>query len=197
MAYLTTAQVAKLLMVSPATVRLWVGKGWIQAQVTPGGHRRIMKRDVERFARERGLVLATESESTRILIVDDDEQFSHYLSEVLSRQGDDIEVSVAHTGFEAGYQAREFKPEVILLDLMMPTLDGFEVCKILKMDRRTSHIRVVAMTGYYSHENVQRILDLGAAQCLSKPFEVDELLEAVGLPLPLNPRQQAAPASTS
>ncbi len=182
MAYLTTAQVAKLLMVSPATVRLWVSKGWIHAQVTPGGHRRILERDLELFARERGLVLAPEGETTRILIVDDDEQFATYLTEVLSRQGEHVQVKVAHSGFEAGYLAREFKPNVILLDLMMPTLDGFEVCNTLKKDPGTSHIRIVAMTGYYSTENVQRICDLGAAQCLAKPFEVDELLEAVGLP---------------
>ena len=195
MAYITTAQVATLLLVSPATVRLWVSKGWIHAQVTPGGHRRILERDLELFARERGLVLASEAETTRILIVDDDEQFATYLTEVLSRQGEHIEVKVAHTGFEAGYLAREFKPNVILLDLMMPTLDGFEVCNILKRDPGTSHIRIVAMTGYYSTENVERICSLGASQCLAKPFEVNELLDAVGLPGGRPQQPQAKPAA--
>jgi len=181
MTYLTTAQVAKLLMVSPASVRLWISKGWINAQVTPGGHRRILRRDVEQFARQRGLALATDRDALRILVVDDDTQFAEYLREVLSRFGDQVEVAVANTGFEAGYLAREFKPEVMLLDLMMPTLDGFDVCQRLKNDPVTSHIKIVAMTGYYSEDNVQRILALGATQCLAKPFETDELLGAVGL----------------
>lgn len=181
MSYLTTAQVAKLLMVSPASVRLWISKGWINAQVTPGGHRRILRRDVERFARERGLVLADDAEALRILIVDDDEQFAGYLAEVLGKLGDSVEVMVAHSGFEAGYQAREFEPSVILLDLMMPTVDGFEVCRLLKEDDRTRNIRVIAMTGFHSEENERRILELGASHCLAKPFEVEELLEVLGL----------------
>ena len=181
MTYLTTAQVARLLMVSPASVRLWIGKGWINAQVTPGGHRRILRRDVEQFARERGLVLADDAQAMRILIIDDDEQFAGYLSEVLRRHGESVEVAVAHSGFEAGYLAREFEPEVILLDLMMPTMDGFDVCRMLKQDPKTSHIKIIAMTGFHTDENERRILELGASRCLSKPFEVDELMKVLSL----------------
>ena len=100
-----------------------------------------------------------------------------------------VEIALAHSGFEAGYLAREFTPEVILLDLMMPTLDGFEVCEALKKDPATSHIRVVAMTGYHSEENVRRIMELGAAVCLAKPFEVEELLKAIGLSNASLPKQ--------
>lgn len=182
MTYLTTAQVARLLMVSPASVRLWITKGWINAQVTPGGHRRILRRDVEHFARERGLHLADDAEALRILIIDDDEQFTGYLVEVLSQLGDSVEVAVAHSGFEAGYRAREFNPEVILLDLMMPTIDGFDVCRMLKQDPGTSHIKIIAMTGFHTEENERRILELGAAHCLPKPFEVEALLKLLGLP---------------
>ena len=179
--YLTTAQVAELLMVSPATVRLWITKGWINAGVTPGGHRRILRRDVERFAREQGLVLTNGTDALRVLVVDDDKQFAGYLKEVLSGFGDELEVAVAHSGFEAGFLAREFNPDVILLDLMMPSLDGFEVCEMLKRDPQTRHIRIVAMTGYYSEDNVRRIIEMGASQCLAKPFEVEELLDAIGV----------------
>lgn len=193
MAYLTTAQVAKLLMVSPASVRLWISKGWLNAQVTPGGHRRILRRDVENFARDRGLILSDMQSGTRVLIVDDEVQFAQYLKEVLERWGETIEVAVAHSGFEAGYLAHEFSPEVILLDLMMPTLDGFEVCSALKQDPQTRNIRVIAMTGYGSEDNVRRIISLGAERCLSKPFEVEDLLEALGLSRrPQGARQAAA-----
>ena len=180
--YLTTAQAAKLLMVSSGSVRGWIGNGLLDAQLTPGGHRRILRRDLERFAHERGLALASDrSEHPRILIVEDDEQFAEYLRRLLTRLPEPVDVSVAHSGFEAGFLARDPTPDVILLDLMMPTLDGFEVCAMLKHDAKTRNIRIVAMTGHYSDENVSKIMTLGAAECLAKPFEVEGLLRAIGL----------------
>jgi excisionase family DNA binding protein len=181
--YLTTAQAARLLMVSPGSVRVWIGNGLLDAQVTPGGHRRILRADLERFARERGMALAAAgpTDRFRILIVEDDEQFAEYLRKLLTRLSESIEVYVATSGFEAGFLARDMRPNVILLDLMMPTLDGFQVCERIKRDPQTRSIRIIAMTGYYSEENVNRILALGASECLSKPFEVEDLLRAIGL----------------
>lgn len=180
--YLTTVQAAKLLMVSPGSVRLWIGNGLLRAQVTPGGHRRILRRDLDLFARERGLALAPERTSRfRVLIIEDDEQFAEYLEKVLTRLTEPVEVAVANSGFDAGFLARDFSPDAILLDLMMPTLDGFEVCDRLKRDPQTKDIRIVAMTGYYSEENLTRIVTLGASECLAKPFEVEDMLRAIGL----------------
>ena len=82
--YLTPREVADLLMVSPITVRQWAQKGWLEAQTTPGGHRRFLHRHVELFARNRGLTLNQGGDdSTRILIVDDDEQISGFLVEAI------------------------------------------------------------------------------------------------------------------
>ena len=170
-------------MVSPGSVRVWIGNGLLDAQVTPGGHRRILRDDLERFARDRGMVLAgaAPADGFRILIIEDDKQFAEYLRKLLTRQGKSVEVYVASSGFEAGFLARDIRPSLILLDLMMPTLDGFQVCERLKRDPQTRSIRIIAMTGYHSEENVSRILALGAAECLSKPFEVEDLLRAIGL----------------
>jgi len=180
--YLTPSQVAELLFVAPVTVRQWARKGWLNAEMTAGGHRRFLKSEVERFARERGLRLHYGGEGgLRLLVVDDDPQFAAYLVELLRDQEAVDEVATAANGFEAGIMTYEFHPNVVLLDLMMPGLDGFSVCSRLKQDPATRHIRVIAMTGYSTEENRQRILEAGAEHCLAKPFDAHQLLAAIGI----------------
>ncbi|MCK5664612.1 MAG: response regulator, partial [Thiotrichaceae bacterium] len=155
-AYLTPSEVAKLLLVSPVTVRQWAQKGWLKAELTGGGHRRFLRYEVERFAFERGLTLhAQSSDELRVLIVDDDRQFSNYLLELLSIENGVKAVEVAHDGFEAGLKVPNFNPNIILLDLMMPGMDGFTVCRHLKEQPATRAIRILAMSGYLTDENRQ------------------------------------------
>jgi excisionase family DNA binding protein len=192
--YLTPSEVAKLLLVAPVTVRQWAHKGWLRAERTAGGHRRYLKQEVERFARERGLTLHQENEESglRLLVVDDDAQFAGYLQELLKEQPGVAKVLIAGNGFEAGILTYKFHPHVVLLDLMMPGLDGFAVCRQIKQDPTTRRIRVIAMTGYATGENRQRILEAGAEQCLAKPFESQQLLEAIGLTRTTDPFPNAA-----
>ncbi|HHJ17414.1 MAG TPA: response regulator [Gammaproteobacteria bacterium] len=181
--WLTPNDVARLLMVSPVTVRQWAQKGGLHALTTPGGHRRFLRHDVERFARERGISLQPpEGDALRILIVDDDRQLAGYLVELLDSQATEISTEVSHNGFDAGIKVQTFQPHILLLDLMMPGLDGFEVCQRMQQDPSTQAVRIIAMTGYYTPENVQRILAAGAEVCLAKPVPDDKLLEAIGLP---------------
>ena len=181
-AYLTPSEVAKLLLVSPVTVRQWAQKGWLKAELTGGGHRRFLRYEVERFAFERGLTLhAQSSDELRVLIVDDDRQFSNYLLELLSIENGVKAVEVAHDGFEAGLKVPNFNPNIILLDLMMPGMDGFTVCRHLKEQPATRAIRILAMSGYLTDENRQRILDAGAESCMAKPFEHAELFNKLGI----------------
>lgn len=180
--YLAPNEVARLLMVSPVTVRQWAQKGSLAALTTPGGHRRFLRHDVERFARERGIALQPpEGDSLRVLIVDDDKPLAGYLVELLANQEEPISTQTAHDGFEAGAKVQTFQPHVMLLDLMMPGLDGFGVCRQMQQDPNTKAVRIIAMTGYYTAGNVQRILAAGAEVCLPKPLPRDELLEAIGL----------------
>lgn len=180
--YLTPGEVAKILMVSGAAVRRWAEKGEINALTTPGGHRRFLYSDVQRFADERNFVLQGSSRNRlRILIVDDDKHFSGYLMKLLGKYPEQAEVDVANDGFAAGIKVRDFKPDVVLLDLMMPGMNGFQVCELLKSFNGGNLIRVIAMTGYPSPENVEKILSLGAEACLSKPVDRVELLEKLGI----------------
>lgn len=190
--YLTPNQAAALLMVSPATLRVWADKGLLKAHTTAGGHRRFLRCDLERFQQVRAqardeepatVAAHSETNDRRILIVDDDAALSRYLSAFLAEH-EHVLSACAHDGFTAGQLVLTFCPDTILLDLMMPSLDGFQVCRRIKEDPATQAIRIIAMTGYDSAENSARILDAGAERCLSKPLDETLLLSALHLPLP-------------
>lgn len=187
--YLTPVEVTKLLMVSTATIRAWAAKGVLPAVTTAGGHRRFLRSEVEKFARERGIDLSEQSSGLRLLIVEDDTQLGEYLVELLEGLNGIEAITVASNGFIAGQQVETFKPTVILLDLMMPGMDGFEVCTRLKANSATKNIRVVAMTGYPSDENVNKILAAGAERCLAKPLDKEKLYQALDISLSVNQRQ--------
>ena len=172
--------VAELLMVSPTTVRFWAQKGALKALTTPGGHRRFEMKEVEAFAVARGMRLRNDNDTLRILFIDDDVAFSNYLVDLFDNI-DGVETELANHSFEAGLKARSFKPHVILMDIMMPELDGFQVCQQIKSDPLMKDIRVIAMTGFASTENVQKILNVGAEACLKKPLDTNELFSLLGL----------------
>jgi excisionase family DNA binding protein len=179
--YLTSSQVAELLMVSPITVRQWAQYGKIPSTTTLGGHRRFFPADVEKFARQRGMRLAGKPcPGLRVLVTDDDIAFASYLEERLRLQPEISEVEVANDGFEAGLKVEAFKPDIVLLDMMMPDLDGLSVCKKLKSTPANAGIRVIAMTGFYTAARASSIIAAGAETCLAKPFSRHELLAALG-----------------
>lgn len=181
--YLTPAEVAQMLLVSPITVRQWAQRGLIQAEVTVGGHRRFRQDEVERFARSHGLNKERmQVRPFRLLVIEDDPFYREFLVESLRGLLRSGEVASASDGFEAGRKVTEFRPDAMILDLKMPGLDGFEVCRRLKAEPATRHIRVVAVTGFTSEENVKSILAVGAEACLFKPVDIDQLAKALRIP---------------
>lgn len=175
--YLTPKQVAELLMVSVSAIRLWAERGEIKAMVTAGGHRRFKLEDVKQFAKDKNIQLNVEIDKHfKILIVDDEQMFAEYLQEALESSLVDVQVRISLDGFDAGVKLRDFSPNVVLLDLMMPTMNGFQVCKQIKQDPLYRYIRVIAMSGNASQKNKQRIMEAGAEACLAKPIEIQELL---------------------
>ena len=180
--YFTPAEVAEMLMVSPITVRKWAQDGELKAVTTPGGHRRFKWADIQDFSKKRELKLLTVSnKKINLLIVDDDRTLSGYLAEVFSIYSDFINVELANDGFEAGVKLESFRPDIILLDLMMPGIDGVTVCQQIKNNPENAAIRIIAMTGFHTPENEQRIINAGAEVCLKKPIDKQLLLELTGL----------------
>src|SRR5271168_4799111 len=172
--HLTPNEVAELLMVNPVTVRQWAARGLLRSLTTPGGHRRFLLSDVEEFARSRGStpVARRSGRPDRILIVDDDPNVTRLIEE----RDEDVETEVARDCFDAGVKVESFRPHALVLDLMMPGIDGSEVCRRLRARPTLNHIRIVAVTGFPSTENVDRILAAGADACLPKPLDAERLL---------------------
>jgi excisionase family DNA binding protein len=177
--FLMPSEVASLLGVSPVTVRKWAYRGELKCHLTPGGHRRFSRAAIESFVRDKDISCAADGQqSLRVLVVENDRQFARYLFESL-QQVPRFDVTIAYDGFEAGRQLQKTAPEIVLLDILLPGVDGYEVCRQLSEDPETAHTRIIAMTGSYSADVAARIKRCGVDHCLSKPFSLDTLLLAI------------------
>jgi excisionase family DNA binding protein len=179
----TTFEAAKLCHVSPLSIINWVNAGRLAAFRTPGGHRRIRREDLILFMRDNGLPLPDElkqgSGRPRILVIDDETDVRDELVQHLTSRPAGYEVMTASSGFEAGRLVATFRPDVVVLDLRMPGLDGFQVCRAIKAAPETAGTKVISMTGYFTPETEARSLECGAVRCFAKPFEPSTLSEFV------------------
>ncbi len=179
----TTAQAARLLGVSVATVVNWIDDGRLKAHKTPGGHRRIGREDLIEFAHHYEMPLADDEMSShtgkkRILVVDDDPAILTLFADVLEIEGG-FDVQTARSGFAAGLAVARWRPDLILLDVHMPGMDGFEVLERIQDADSHRNIPVVLCTAYYEKLEQRPDIREKVAAVLRKPVPVDRLLEQV------------------
>jgi DNA-binding response OmpR family regulator len=118
-------------------------------------------------------------ESTyHVLVVDDDPSTVKIATSALEAL-DGVEVATAADGFEAGLQVVAFKPDLLILDLMMPGADGFEVCRHIRRDPDLAEIKILVLTAHGTHENLERVLEAGADDFMHKPVDVERLRRQV------------------
>lgn len=175
--YLTIPLAARYCSVDRVTMWRWVKTGNLRATVTLGGHYRILREDIESFLLDKGICPFDQKQCAkkRILIVDDHIAVRDVLIKIL--RPFNYEVDIASDGFEAGIKVMHFRPDLIILDLFMPGMNGFDVCRLIKGDSSTSKIKIVVLTGYGSVENEIRIMNTGADAYLEKPVQRDMLLQ--------------------
>ena len=175
----TVGQAAEHCSLSRGTVWRYIKSGDLRASQTPGGHFRILRKDLDSFIVERGMypLASNFSLNKKILIVDDDLPIRDLLTQMLSAHK--YETETASSGFAAGAKIATFKPDLIILDLLIPQMSGFEVCRLIKEDPQTSHIKILAVTGYDTEENRDKIMKAGADDYMAKPLSKDALLERV------------------
>ena len=174
----TTFEAAKICHVTHHSIKNWIKQGLIKASRTPGGHYRILERDLDRFRekfdmfpREKGPL------SKRIMVVDDDADALKLMENILTDEG--FELVPVSNATEVGLKASQMMPDLILLDFLMPELNGFEVCAALRNNELTRSIPIMAVTCLAKERDIERIFDCGADDYLAKPFKVDTLLEKV------------------
>ncbi len=178
----TVSQASKYCKVAPKTIINWIEAGHINAYRTVGGHRRIKKEDLDRFLEEHQMPAFEESSEDakkKILVVDDDQIIVETIVQSLEEDEHGYELISAADGFEAGIQVSHFKPDLIILDIMMPDINGYEVCKKIKSKPETKHIKIIVLSAYLDDENYKQMEEYGADACFSKPLPLPELKQQV------------------
>ncbi len=175
----TVAEAAKLCGVSRVTIWRWIKSNGLPAMKTAGGHHRIDGQELWTFlAKHNGSTRkATPSQRLRTLVVDDDPQIQKYLSRLLTDLGHSVQTS--KDGFEAGLRVATFRPQLVILDIVMPNMDGLEVCRLLKSEPSTAAVHVIAISGYDVVMNERRALACGADSFIAKPIDRIQLLNEI------------------
>lgn len=178
---LSTFTIAQMLRVDPGSIANWIDQGILRAHRTPGGHRRVASEDLLNFLREHKMPVPQELEvpSKRILVVDDEPAITAMIVRAIKAAHNEYELVEAHDGFRAGTLVATLRPEVVILDLRMPGMDGYEVCRLIKSQPASAATQVIAMTAYPSPESEKKILQCGAKTCLHKPLNIELLLTEV------------------
>ncbi len=178
MEILTVSQASKYCKVSPKTIINWIEGGHLKAYKTVGGHRRIKKEDLDQFLKERGMPLPEEpkaEERKKILVVDDDKIIVETIVQALEEDEFGYEMISASDGFEAGLQVSHFKPDLLILDIMMPDINGYEVCQKIKSNPETKNIKIIVLSAYLDDEAFKKMKEFGADACFSKPLPLEQL----------------------
>jgi two-component system phosphate regulon response regulator PhoB len=111
------------------------------------------------------------------MIVDDEQDALDLMERMLTTEG--FELVTVNTATEVGLKAAQSTPDLILLDFLMPEVNGFEVCKALKENEQTRHVPIMAVTCLTKEDDIERIFASGADDYLPKPFKVEDLLAKV------------------
>ncbi len=186
---LTFFKASKHCNVSPKTIINWIEAGHIKAYKTVGGHRRIKREDLEIFMKKQGIPIPGQDQDQgrkRILVVDDDPIIVETIVQALKEDKHYYEVFSASDGFEAGLKVKEFKPHLMILDIMMPGIKGDEVCKKIKSNSETENIKILILSAYLDEEKFKKMEEYGADVCFSKPLQLPRLKEEVSRLLALS-----------
>ena len=184
----TVFTASKYCNVSSKTIINWVDQGYINAYRTPGGHRRINRKDLEAFMKKQGIPIPetmTADERKKILVVDDDPIIVESIVQSLEEDEHDYEVISAADGFEAGLQVNHFRPHLLILDIMMPDIKGYDVCKRIKSSPETRDTKIIVLSAYLDEEKFAQMKEYGADACFSKPLPLPQLKEEVARQLDL------------
>lgn len=151
----------------------------LNAGVTAGGHYRISREDLHELIESKGMTCCSRTgiNKHKVLIVDDDPSVRKLLIMAFMKNG--FEADSASDGFEAGIKIVKFQPHIVILDLYMPKLDGFEVCRQLKNNNSTSNIKIIAISGYTDQKNRERILACGADRFFEKPVDIKIIIKEI------------------
>ena len=174
----TTGEAAKICKVSQQTIIRCFDNGQLKGFRVPGSKfRRIPREALYKFMRDNNIPTdALESGKRKVLLVDDDPEVVDTINRALQDDGR-FEVRIATNGFDAGMMVKEYRPDLIVLDVMLPDINGKEVCHRVRADPSMEDVRIVCISGMIEDDKIQELKLAGADDFLGKPFDVDVLIE--------------------
>lgn len=190
---LRISEVAQKAGVLSSTIRYYTDMGIILAGgETPGGHRLYDEeatlsaiRKIQ-FLNKQGLTieqikkdLTSSYGKKKILVIDDEPEVGELVLGLAENNFPSVEVKTVYNGFAAGRILNEFLPDMIILDIMLPGVNGFEVCKQIKSSELHKNVKILAITGYDSPENREKMLACGASDFLAKPMDLTVLKKKI------------------
>lgn len=174
----TTGEAAKICKVSQQTIIRCFDSGQLKGFRVPGSRfRRIPRDQLYAFMKNNGIPTeALESGKRKALIVDDDQDLVDLLVDAFERDGR-FELRTANNGFDAGMLVKEFRPDLVVLDVMLPDINGREVCQRVRSDRSLDEVKVICISGMVDPDRVTDLRAAGADDFVQKPFDVDKLID--------------------
>ena len=178
---LTSHEVGSLLQMDPSSVVKWVNDGILPAYRTPGGHRRIRSADLLAFLREHSMYIPEQlrGDAVKCLLVDDDAALLSSMARAMKAHKEKVDLVTCDSGIEALVKVGADRPDVLVIDVHMPEVDGFEVLRRLKAQPETRNLAIVLFTGKPSAELEKKALELGAKALLAKPLTAGKLVEVL------------------
>lgn len=184
----TTGHVARFCQVSVPTVFNWIKAGKLKAYTTAGGQYRVRDIDLVAFMREHGMYIPPELERTvmhKILVADDDHAIRGLVCRLLGKIPD-LDIEQAADGVEACIKIGTMLPDLLLLDISMPNMNGWDVIRKVKEDASLQHTKILVMSGIWDPKNEDQPEDLPEFEFIPKPFGEKELLGIVSRMLDLS-----------
>jgi two-component system, OmpR family, response regulator len=174
----TTGEAAKICKVSQQTIIRCFDNGTLKGFRVPGSRfRRIPRDQLYAFMKDNGIPTdALESGKRKVLIVDDDEELVELLGDVFAKDGR-FDIRTANNGFDAGMLVREFRPDLVILDVMLPDINGKEVCQRVRSDESLEAVKIICISGMVEQDKIAELREAGANDFMHKPFNVDRLLD--------------------
>ena len=166
----TTGEVAARFAVSRVAVKKWIKRGKLVALRTPGGHFRVLGEQLERYDHP-------PAEAPRILVVDDEDVVLDVIADGLRTFWPDAKLETASDGYEGLIKLGAFRPNLAVIDIRMPVLDGFEVCRRVKSNPFTRDTKILAISAHDLPTVGARALKAGADRFLAKPFSISALVD--------------------
>ena len=174
----TTGEAARICKVSQQTIIRCFDNGTLKGFRVPGSRfRRIPRDQLFQFMKENGIPTdALESGKRKVLIVDDDQELVELLVDVFAQDAR-FEIRTANNGFDAGMLVKEFRPDLVVLDVMLPDINGKEVCQRVRSDATLESVKIICISGMVEQDKVADLKDAGANDFIQKPFTIDKLME--------------------